>query len=378
MTDKKNYNLKSSVKYLALLLIILFFSGVFQNGPEFLRAFDYNTLLGKFGTIGDTNSNFVGKGDISVRQGFLFALSIIPGIMLALGAVSVAAYFGALDAARVLLTPLLKPLLGIRGQSGLALIGSLQSSDAGAAMTRELCDKDLITPKERNIFTAFQFSSASSITVYLSAIPAVSSYLEVPLLMPLMLIIVIKVFGANLMRVLMHFRKQEKYLLCADSLSLAKVKEEPVDRSATQAFINGARRAFNIGIMHLMPNIVMAYLITEMLSLCGALDLIGSVCAPVMGIFSLPGEALTVLITAWMSGLGGVAVAASLYSHGSLSAHDLTILIPAVFLMGGQLQYMGRILAVIGIPSVLYKYLFSISIVNAFISMLIMRMYLHN
>lgn len=107
MTDKKNYNLKSSVKYLALLLIILFFSGVFQNGPEFLRAFDYNTLLGKFGTIGDTNSNFVGKGDISVRQGFLFALSIIPGIMLALGAVSVAAYFGALDAARVLLTPLL-------------------------------------------------------------------------------------------------------------------------------------------------------------------------------------------------------------------------------------------------------------------------------
>lgn len=70
MTDKKNYNLKSSVKYLALLLIILFFSGVFQNGPEFLRAFDYNTLLGKFGTIGDTNSNFVGKGDISVRQGF--------------------------------------------------------------------------------------------------------------------------------------------------------------------------------------------------------------------------------------------------------------------------------------------------------------------
>ena len=79
-----------------------------------------------------------------------------------------------------------------------------------------------------------------------------------------------------------------------------------------------------------------------------------------------------------MSGLGGVAVAASLYSHGSLSAHDLTILIPAVFLMGGQLQYMGRILAVIGIPSVLYKYLFSISIVNAFISMLIMRMYLHN
>lgn len=372
----KNNFLKETVKYIALVLIIIFFSGLCQKGPAFLSAFDYNTLLGKFGNIGNTGANFVGKGDVSVRYGFLFALSIIPGIMLALGAVSVASYFGALDAARRLLTPLLKPLLGIRGQSGLALIGSLQSSDAGAAMTRELCSKDIISPRERNIFTAFQFSSASSITVYLTAIPAIEASLKVPLLMPLCLIIVLKIFGANLMRLFMAFNKNEIYLSSADNLEQAHVREDMADKSAISAFISGARRAFNIGVMHLMPNIVMAYLITEMLTISGALSIIGNVCSPVMGLFSLPGEALTVLISSWLSGLGGVAIAASLYAQGTLSAQDVTILTPAIFLMGGQLQYMGRILAVVGIPVKLYKYLFSISIINACISLIVMSLYL--
>ncbi len=47
-------------------------------------------------------------------------------------------HFGALKACRQLLTPILRPLIGVPGSAGLALIASLQSTDGGAALTRQL------------------------------------------------------------------------------------------------------------------------------------------------------------------------------------------------------------------------------------------------
>lgn len=160
-------------------------------------------LSGSFGRIAE-EFTFLGKGGSGARYGFLFALSLIPGIMLALGVVEVAERLQALRAAERLLTPLLKPLLGLPGEAGLALISSLQSSDAGAVMTRDLYDKGLINEKEKTLFTAFQFSSASSITVYLSMGSVLFPFLTVPHLLPLGVILFYKVVGTNLMRLYLH------------------------------------------------------------------------------------------------------------------------------------------------------------------------------
>ena len=54
--------------------------------------------------------------------------------------------------------------LGIPGITGLALVTSLQSTDAGSGMTRLLRESGEITEKEKSIFAAFQFSSGASIT----------------------------------------------------------------------------------------------------------------------------------------------------------------------------------------------------------------------
>lgn len=56
--------------------------------------------------------------------------------MFALGMIEVLAHYGALRAAQFLMTPLLKPLLGLPGLTGLALITDLQSTDAGAVSRR--------------------------------------------------------------------------------------------------------------------------------------------------------------------------------------------------------------------------------------------------
>lgn len=125
--------------YIALALAIIIFSGVFYKMPDaykWLGAFDYTTLIGKYGTIAGTASNFQGSGGFSARAGFLFSLNLFPGVMLAMGLIEVLSFYGALRAAQVILTPLLKPILGVPGYTGLALITDLQSTDGGAAIAR--------------------------------------------------------------------------------------------------------------------------------------------------------------------------------------------------------------------------------------------------
>jgi nucleoside recognition membrane protein YjiH len=185
--------------YVALVFVVLFFSGAFSECTGLLSCLDFTVLNGSFGKIAE-GFTFMGKGGSGARHGFLFALSLVPGIMLALGVVEVAERLDALRAAQRLLTPLMRPLMGLPGIAGLALISSLQSSDAGAAMTRELSEKGLLTEAEKVIFAAFQFSSGSSITVYLSMGLALFPFLSVSHLVPLGVILFYKIVGMNLMR----------------------------------------------------------------------------------------------------------------------------------------------------------------------------------
>ena len=128
--------------------------------------------------------------------------------MLAVGVVEVATRYGALKAAGVLLTPILRPLLGLPGVCGVAIIASLQSSDAGAAMTRELAEKDLVTDDERTILTAFEFSSGASVIFYLTVAAVLFPFLPVHFFLPLGVVLLFKVIGANLMRLYLHVRRQ--------------------------------------------------------------------------------------------------------------------------------------------------------------------------
>ena len=109
--------------------------------------------------------------------------------------------------------------------------------------------------------------------------------------------------------------------------------------------------------------------------LLGIMALLGKVFAPIMGLFGLPGEAITVLLTSWLSASAGTGVAVSLLAKGTLDGHMVTILAPAIFLMGSQLQYMGRLLGVADVPKKYWPLLMLTSIINAMIAMLIMRLF---
>ncbi|NOH78356.1 YjiH family protein [Vibrio sp. RE86] len=165
--------------YVALAFAVVFFSGLMKSN-DWYGVLDFTTLNGSFGKVAydvkDTaegveavTTSLRGKGGSGARDGFIFALTLIPTVMFALGVINVLEHYGALDAARKLLTPLLRPLMGIPGSSGLALIASLQSTDAGAAMTRQLKDEGRLTKRETDVFTMFQFTAGATIVNFFSS-----------------------------------------------------------------------------------------------------------------------------------------------------------------------------------------------------------------
>lgn len=195
--------------YISLVLAIIFFSGVFQDAVGFIRFFDFTNVLGSFGKLGSITAesgklagNFRGTGGIGVRDGWIFALTLAPAVTLALGVVKIVEDLDGLLAAKKLMTPLLRPLLGIPGVCGLALVASLQSTDTGASMTKELYDRGDINGKERLIFGAFQFTAGAVLTNYLSSGAALFEFLDgIPIFVPLAVVLLFKVVSTNIVRV---------------------------------------------------------------------------------------------------------------------------------------------------------------------------------
>ncbi|WP_392406018.1 YjiG family protein [Cardiobacterium hominis] len=151
---------------------------------------------------------------------------------------------------------------------------------------------------------------------------------------------------------------------------MSEMQEKPM---LTDVFVSGVKRGWGIATGSMLPNVLMAFILIYVLKLTGILDLIGTVCGPVMKIFGLPGEALMVLLAAWLSMGGGVGVASSLFAAGSLSLHDIAVIAPAMYLMGSQVQYIGRLLGVVGTPGKYIPVMVLISIINALLALLVMQ-----
>ena len=80
-----------------------------------------------------------------------------------------------------------------------------------------------------------------------------------------------------------------------------------------------------------------------------------------------------VLLAAWLSMGGGVGVASSLFAAGTLSLHDIAVIAPAMYLMGSQVQYIGRLLGVVGTPGKYIPVMVLISIINALLALFVMQ-----
>lgn len=211
--SKQNENIKVTwVGYAAFFFAILIFSGIFSSSEGWLKVFDFNVLNGSFGKIEGAEKAFTfrGAGGSGARDGFLFTLELIPAVILALGLVNVIDGLGGLKAAQKLMSPILKPLLGVPGISALANIANMQSTDAAAGMVKELADTGEITDQERSVIITYQTSASAFITNYFSSGAAVFSFMLVPIIVPIFVMFIFKIIGANLMRLYLKtiYKKQ--------------------------------------------------------------------------------------------------------------------------------------------------------------------------
>ena len=195
------------VGYLAFVLTIVFFSGFFAKSTEWWRVLDFTVLNGSFGPVNGALT-FRGTGGTGAKDGFLFALELASSVILSLGIIAVTEGLGGLRAAQQLMTPILRPLLGVPGICSLALIANLQNTDAAAGMTKELAQEGEITERDKVIFAAYQTSGSAIITNYFSSGVAVFAFLGTSVIVPLAVILVFKFVGANILRVWLNFEER--------------------------------------------------------------------------------------------------------------------------------------------------------------------------
>lgn len=143
--------------------------------------------------------------------------------------------------------------------------------------------------------------------------------------------------------------------------------------NALEVFISGLRKGAAIGVRFMLPALIAAFVVIEMLQVSGVLRLLAEHVSGMMAVFGLPGEALAVLIAAWASAAGAIGMVAGLASRGLLTPEHVAILLPGILLMGSQLQFFGRILAVAGVSSERVPVMMAIGLMNAVGAMLIMR-----
>lgn len=197
--------------WVSLLFLIVLLSGVFENIEGtfgFLKALDYQNLTGSFGEVVE-GMTFAGQGGSGAKEGFITALTLIPGIIFVMGVIDVVEEMGAFEAAKKVFSPILMPLLGIPGACGIAFVSSFTSSDVGAIMTRQLYESGEITDNQRSIFAGYQYTASAVIANTISTQAALLPIIVLPVGAVIGLLFIFKLLAGNLIRVFLN-RKSKK------------------------------------------------------------------------------------------------------------------------------------------------------------------------
>ena len=147
-------------------------------------------------------------------------------------------------------------------------------------------------------------------------------------------------------------------------------------QSMIEAFLDGAKGGWHVSINTIMPAMVLGYALVEALKVTGLMDLLAVVCEPIMGLFGLPGEAVTVLISAFFAKAAGAGTAANLYMAGTITAAQATICVMPCMLMGTLVGHYARIVLVSEANRKYAGLYFLIPLIDSVVGMLIMRLLL--
>ena len=141
-------------------------------------------------------------------------------------------------------------------------------------------------------------------------------------------------------------------------------------------FFYGARKGWNIAINTIMPAMVLGYVLVQIFTVTGIMAVFAKVFGPAMGLFGLPGEAVTVLISAFFAKGAGAATAFNLYQNGVINAAQATICVMPSMLMGTLIGHYARIVLVAETNEKYRIIMLGIALFDAVLGMIPMRLFL--
>lgn len=384
----KDHDKVGIVGYLALIFAAIFFSGIFSGSEGILKALDFQTYLGSYGKISEAaySAGFIGTGGSGVREGFLQSFSIAPVMIFSVAFIGCIEYLGGLRAAQKLLTPVLRPLMGVPGICGLAMILNWQSSDASSAQALDLYNKGEITRKERERLVAYEFITAACIGVFFSNGAIILPYLTIPTGLMLLIILANKFVAGNLMRLyqLIFERKKDdedingtvtKTQVKVDQTEEVKIKEIEKEESnksiekkgLVQTFLDQGTVGFKLWMEKVCVATIFGYAVVKFLDVTGLMNVISLVFSPILGIFGLPGEAALAILASYMTLPAGCAIAASLVQTGVMTNAQLTIMFPMMYAISSNLLYIGRVVGAAGVSPKKYPVYIVIGLLCSFL-----------
>ncbi|WP_411899567.1 hypothetical protein, partial [Salmonella enterica] len=104
----------------------------------------------------------------------------------------------------------------------------------------------------------------------------------------------------------------------------------------------------------------------------------GHLCQPLIALFVHPCAASTVHMASLLIMGGAVGVAASLATAGALSGHHVTVLLPAIYLMGNQVQNVGRCLGTAEVNAKYYLHIIAAFSITALLSIWVMKLFVYS
>ena len=139
------------------------------------------------------------------------------------------------------------------------------------------------------------------------------------------------------------------------------------------SFTIGAKNGWNVAINAMLPGLMFAFVIMQILNFTGLVQIIEMLFEPVMSLLGLPGMAAAALIFSFLSTSGGFGIAVGLCASGDMSMTQMSIIAPGIMSAGAMMQYMGRVLGTAAVEGRHYPVMIGIVAFNAILAMVIMR-----
>lgn len=192
--------MKKLKPWIGLVVFCVLFFGSGESGIGIPNFVDLTGSFGRMHTLDGYKGIFSLDGAEGAKAGFIFAVSIVPAVMLGCGVLRLMEYLGTSRLLEEILRVPIAFMTGLPKESSMPLVMSMHSSDIGAYKTLELKQAGAMTSAQAEAAAMWQFSgSGIFINMFTNGLPLIP-YLTVNLAWIILLVLFVKTLGANIYR----------------------------------------------------------------------------------------------------------------------------------------------------------------------------------